>query len=223
MEASACNRPPWSAGFPASARGSSSSTSVPQGRRWICCNRVQERRTRCGSRRAPRHDERALSERLSDTTFSSVDVDRRVARQTALATDPLAVVTLLILTASALVSLLLGACAVMFGAAADVGDDRPLLRVLALERVRGRRLVAMVAGKSVAAVLIAIPLGVIGGRWLLQIATRSGRRVGDFDPAESAAATGSAVGRRPVAIGRARLCPRARRGARRDTSTACSR
>ena len=55
-----------------------------------------------------RADERALSERLSDTTFSSVDVDRRVARQTALATDPLAVVTLLILTASALVSLLLG-------------------------------------------------------------------------------------------------------------------
>ena len=31
---------------------------------------------------------------------------------------------------------------------------------------------AMVAGKSIAAVLIAIPLGVIGGRWLLQIATR---------------------------------------------------
>ena len=30
----------------------------------------------------------------------------------------------------------------------------------------------MVAGKSFAAVLIAIPLGVIGGRWLLQIATR---------------------------------------------------
>jgi hypothetical protein len=117
-------------------------------------------------------DERALSERLADTTFSTVDVDRRVARQTALATDPLAVVTLLILTASAVVSLVLGACAVMFGAAADVGDDRPLLRVLALERVRGRRLVAMVAGKSVAAVLIAIPLGVIGGRWLLQIATR---------------------------------------------------
>ena len=117
-------------------------------------------------------DEHALSERLRDATFDTVDVDRRVARQTALATDPLAVVTLLILTASALVSLVLGACAVMFGAAADVGDDRPLLRVLALERVRGRRLVAMVAGKSVAAVLIAIPLGVIGGRWLLQIATR---------------------------------------------------
>jgi hypothetical protein len=116
--------------------------------------------------------ERALAERMGESRFDTIDVDRRVARQTALATDPLAVVTLLILTASALVALLLGACAVMFGAAADVSDDRPLLRVLALERVRGRRLVAMVAGKSFAAVLIAIPLGVIGGRWLLQIATR---------------------------------------------------
>jgi hypothetical protein len=116
--------------------------------------------------------ERSIASRLGDATFGTVDVDRRIARQTALATDPLAVVTLLILTASALVALVLGACAVMFGAAADVSDDRPLLRVLALERVRGRRLVAMVAGKSVAAVLIAIPLGVIGGRWLLQIATR---------------------------------------------------
>ena len=116
--------------------------------------------------------ERSLATRLGETGFESVDVDRRVARQTALATDPLAVVTLLILMASAVVALVLGACAVMFGAAADVSDDRPLLRVLALERVQGRRLVAMVAGKSFAAVLIAIPLGVISGRWLLQIATR---------------------------------------------------
>jgi hypothetical protein len=30
----------------------------------------------------------------------------------------------------------------------------------------------MVAGKSMAAVLLAIPLGLAGGRWLLQIATR---------------------------------------------------
>ncbi len=116
--------------------------------------------------------ERSLAARLNESSFDAVDIDRRVDRQTALASDPLAVVTLLILSASALVAVLLGACAVMFGAAADVSDDRPLLRVLALERVTGRRLVAMVAGKSIAAVLIAIPLGVIAGRWLLQIATR---------------------------------------------------
>lgn len=30
----------------------------------------------------------------------------------------------------------------------------------------------MVAGKSMAAVILAIPLGLVGGRWLLQIATR---------------------------------------------------
>jgi hypothetical protein len=48
----------------------------------------------------------------------------------------------------------------------------PLLRTLALERVDGRRLVAMVAGKAMAAVCIALPLGLIAGRWLLQIATR---------------------------------------------------
>jgi len=33
-------------------------------------------------------------------------------------------------------------------------------------------LVAMVAGKAMAAVCIALPLGLIAGRWLLQIATR---------------------------------------------------
>ncbi|HVE17744.1 MAG TPA: hypothetical protein VNB52_01610, partial [Ilumatobacteraceae bacterium] len=63
-------------------------------------------------------------------------------------------------------------CAVVSGAAADASDDRPLLRMLALERVDGRHLVGMVAGKSLAAVFLALPLGLVGGRWLLQIATR---------------------------------------------------
>jgi hypothetical protein len=44
--------------------------------------------------------------------------------------------------------------------------------MLALERVRSRHLVAMVAGKSMAAVVLAVPLGIIGGRWLLAVATR---------------------------------------------------
>ncbi|MEO7369298.1 MAG: hypothetical protein ABIZ69_00440, partial [Ilumatobacteraceae bacterium] len=117
------------------------------------------------------HESR-LAEQIDQRGFSSSDVASRSQRQAALATDPLAVVTLLILTASALVAMVLGACAVLFGAAADASDDRPLLRMLALERVRASRLVAMVAGKSFAAVLLAIPLGLIGGRWLLQIATR---------------------------------------------------
>src|SRR4051794_21402318 len=116
--------------------------------------------------------ERALGERLSDPTFSRLLVDRRSTRQTALATDPLAVATLLILAASAVIAIVLGACALWFGAAAAATDDRPLLRTLALERVEGRRLVAMVAGKAMAAVCIALPLGLIAGRWLLQIATR---------------------------------------------------
>lgn len=116
--------------------------------------------------------ERTLADQLGAPAFGSVTVDRRAARQQSLATDPLAVVTLVIFIASALVAIVLGACAVLFGAAADSSDDRPLLRMLALERVRGRRLVAMVAGKSFAAICLAIPLGLIGGRWLLQMATR---------------------------------------------------
>jgi hypothetical protein len=116
--------------------------------------------------------ESVLSTQLGDPAFDSIQLDRRSTRQTSLATDPLAVVTLLILMASAIVAIVLGACAVLFGAAAAATDDRPLLRMLALERVQGRRLVTMVAGKSLAAVLLAVPLGLIGGRWLLQIATR---------------------------------------------------
>ena len=116
--------------------------------------------------------EALLAQRLDETGFDSVDIDRRSTRESSLATDPLSVLTLLILTASALVAIVLGACAVLFGAAADASDDRPLLRMLALERVGGRRLVAMVAGKSLAAVCLAVPLGLVGGRWLLQIATR---------------------------------------------------
>jgi hypothetical protein len=116
--------------------------------------------------------EAQLAQRLDETGFDSIDIDRRTTRQDALATDPLSVVTLLILTASALVAIVLGACAVLFGAAADASDDRPLLRMLALERVGRRRLVAMVAGKSLAAICLAVPLGLIGGRWLLEIATR---------------------------------------------------
>jgi hypothetical protein len=117
------------------------------------------------------HD-RALAAKLGESGFDSIEVDSRSARQEALATDPLAIVTLLILTASALVAVVLGACAVMFGTAADAKDDRPLLRMLALERVDGRRLVSMVSGKSLAAICLAIPLGLLSGRWLLQIATR---------------------------------------------------
>ena len=166
----ACGRALSSADSQVSGRGSRSSTSTWPGPRWICCNRVPAHRPSCSSDNSAH--ERSLAALLADNRFDTVDVDSRIERQTALATDPLAVVTLLILTASALVALSLGGCAVMSGAAADVSDDRPLLRVLALERVRGRRLVAMVAGKSIAAVLIVIPLGVIGGRWLLQIATR---------------------------------------------------
>jgi hypothetical protein len=116
--------------------------------------------------------ERMLADQLGGPRFDPISVDRRSARQAALATDPLAVVTLLILTASALVAVVFGACAVLLGAAADASDDRPLLRMLALERVEGRRLVAMVAGKSMAAVCLAVPLGLLAGRWLLQIATR---------------------------------------------------
>jgi hypothetical protein len=117
-------------------------------------------------------DEVALAAQLEGPGFEVIKVDRRSTREAALATDPLSVVTLLILTASALVAVILGACAVLFGAAADASDDRPLLRMLALERVDGPRLVKMVAGKSMAAVGLAVPLGLVGGRWLLQIATR---------------------------------------------------
>ena len=116
--------------------------------------------------------EHAVADALDGPGFGSVVVDRRTTRQESLATDPLAVVTMGIFVASALVAIVLGVCAVLFGAAADSGDDRPLLRMLALERVRGRKLVAMIAGKSLAAICLAIPLGLIGGRWLLQIATR---------------------------------------------------
>ena len=116
--------------------------------------------------------ERLLGTQLGEPTFGSVQIDRRSTRQQSLATDPLAVVTLLILMASALVAIVLGACAVLFGAAAASTDDRPLLRMLALERVEGKRLVGMIAGKSLAAVCLAVPLGLIGGRWLLEIATR---------------------------------------------------
>lgn len=117
-------------------------------------------------------EERRLAAQLDALAFGTIEIDSRTDRQTALATDPLAIVTLLILTASSLVALVLGICAVLFGAAADASDDRPLLRMLALERVRGRRLVAMIAGKSMAVVCLAIPLGLVGGRWLLQIGTR---------------------------------------------------
>ncbi len=116
--------------------------------------------------------EHSLAGLLDSSGYREIEVDRRSTRQAALATDPLSVVTLLILTASALVAIVLGACAVLFGAAADAIDDRPLLRMLALERVDGRRLVAMVAGKTLAVILLAIPLGLFAGRWLLRIATR---------------------------------------------------
>ena len=116
--------------------------------------------------------ERSLAAQLDKSTFTDIQVDSRYNRQHALATDPLSVVTLLILTSSALVAIILGACAVLFGAAADATDDRPLLRMLALERVDGRRLVAMVAGKTLAVILLAIPMGLVAGRWLLRIATR---------------------------------------------------
>ena len=117
-------------------------------------------------------DEQLLAGELGGSALKPIEIDRRSARQAALATDPLAVVTLFILRISSLTALLLGASAVLFSTAADASDDRPMLRMLALERVRGRKLVAMVAAKSMTIVCLAVPLGLLGGRWLLQIATR---------------------------------------------------
>ena len=167
--------------------------------------------------------ERSLASQLSGPGFDSIEVDRRTARQDALATDPLAVVTLLILTAAALVAVVLGACAVSFGAAADSNDDRPLLRMLALERVEGRRLVAMVAGKSLAAICLAIPLGLIGGRWLLQIATRLVAVSATSGATEPAIATGRSVGAGDLVVDHAAGRSRVGCGCRSDVGSPSSR
>ena len=109
-------------------------------------------------------------------------------------------------------------CAVLFGAAA--GRQR---RSSAAPDARARTswprtVVAMVAGKSLAAVCLAIPLGLLGGRWLLQIATRlvavSPSRAGQ----PTAAPLGAVVHCRCVVRGTRGGARRRRRG-RRDVGS----
>ncbi len=115
--------------------------------------------------------ERTLSSALRDARYSDLAISLRQDRVTLRSDDPLSRATISILLLSSLISLALGAVFLQLSTASDRLDDAELHRSLALQGVRPRNLVALVMNKSLAGLLVAVPVGVVAGIWLLNAVT----------------------------------------------------
>jgi hypothetical protein len=108
-----------------------------------------------------------LDRQVAGPAFAALAVTTRhnIAQQ--LAGDTLGRTVVLAFLWSSLAAALLGALAVIYVAAADCSDERPLLRNLVADGARPRQLVALLVWRSVALVAVALPIGLLGGGVLL--------------------------------------------------------
>ena len=118
-------------------------------------------------------EQAAAAALAADPQLGVLEIDRRTDRLRDLEDDPLARSTLAILVGSALAAAVLAGLALIVGALADATDERALHRTLALEGVSPRRLVGFQTVKTMGLVLMAIPVGLVGGAAILRLVTRT--------------------------------------------------
>jgi hypothetical protein len=113
-----------------------------------------------------------LGRALADTRFADVTIGLRAEEQAQRSRDPLSRATLAILLLSSLTALMLAALFLQLSTASDRVDDRDLHRSLALQGVRPSDLVRLLLNKSLSVLPLALPLGLLGGMWLLHRTTK---------------------------------------------------
>lgn len=114
----------------------------------------------------------SLGRALAAPAFSDLMVSLRRTEELRRENDPLSRATLAILLVCSLTSLLLASLFLQFSTVSDRLDDRELHRTLALQGVKPGDLVRLLFTKSLIGFIPAIPIGVVGGIWLLRTTTR---------------------------------------------------
>ncbi len=109
---------------------------------------------------------------FASAAFDTVSVQRRVAIENRLRSDPLAVFTLGLFGIAALIAGALAAAAVYLSTLAEAAEQAPLHRALAADGVRGSRLSRMVRASALAIIAAALLFGSIGALVLLRLVTR---------------------------------------------------
>jgi hypothetical protein len=113
--------------------------------------------------------ETALRRLLHEAPYQALKVDSRVERYDTLRTDPLSRMTLAVLLGSAALAALLAAGALALNAVAERTEDEAFHRALALEGASNRVISKLVADRAMGLALVAVPVGLAGGGFLVSI------------------------------------------------------
>ena len=116
--------------------------------------------------------EQALAVTLRQAPYSRLSVDRRVERAEALRQDPLSRLSLGVLVVSSMLAVLLAAGALALNAVAERSEDEAFHRALALEGATDRVIRRLVRIRSMALAAAGVPVGLLGGAFLLSIIVR---------------------------------------------------
>jgi hypothetical protein len=113
--------------------------------------------------------ETELRQLLQKAPYQALKVDSRVERYDTLRTDPLSRMTLAVLLGSAALAGLLAAGALALNAVAERSEDEAFHRALALEGATHRVISKLVADRAMGLALVAVPVGLVGGGFLVSI------------------------------------------------------
>jgi hypothetical protein len=113
--------------------------------------------------------EKALRLLLHEAPYRALKVDSRMERYDTLRTDPLSRMTLAVLLGSAALAALLAAGALALNAVAERSEDEAFHRALALEGASHRVISKLVADRAMGLALVAVPVGLVGGGFLVSI------------------------------------------------------
>jgi hypothetical protein len=122
----------------------------------------------------PAH-EAQLAAALAKSPYSALLVERRTTKRRLLRQDPLSELTLAVLIGSAVLAALLAAGALALNAVAERAEDESFHRALALEGATDGVMNRLVATRAFGLALAAIPVGLIGGAFLVSVIVRAVR------------------------------------------------
>lgn len=126
----------------------------------------------------PRH-ERGLFNALSNRPFSTVDTDRRIDRVSDNRSDPLARLSLAVLTWSALLAGLMVVGSLLLNSMAERTDDEPFHRSLSLEGAPLSTIRRLVTLRTVSLAFAALPMGIAAGALMTKLVTSAIRLTAD--------------------------------------------
>ena len=116
--------------------------------------------------------EASLGETLARPPYAALSSQRRTTARRAARQDPLSRLTMNVLLGSALLAGLLAVGSLALNAVADRAEDESFHRALALEGATDRVLNRLVATRTLGLALAALPIGALGGGFLVSVVVR---------------------------------------------------